>query len=66
MTDTTNLSTSKQIITVLHQAGALGPDMNTIISNLELPENKKWQSLQSSGKPASEIIIQQRRALASD
>ena len=66
VSDETGAVTSEQTIATLRQAGALGPDMATVISNLNLPENKNWHPLQTSGKLASEIIIQQRRELTGD
>ncbi len=51
----------EQIINVLRQAGTIGPDLPTITGYLAQPDNQKWQPIQASGKPASEIIIEQRR-----
>ncbi|MCB0207966.1 MAG: hypothetical protein KDJ52_01475 [Anaerolineae bacterium] len=66
LSDTVTSVSPEQIITVLHQAGAVGADMATIVAHLSLPENKTWQPLQTSGEPASEIIIQQRREITGD
>lgn len=56
----------EQVIAVLHQAGVLGADMATVTATVKLPENENWQPLQTSGEPASEIIIQQRREMSGD
>jgi hypothetical protein len=51
---------------VLRQAGAVGPDISTITDYLAQPDNQNWQPIEAEGKPASEIIIEQRRDLTGD
>ncbi len=56
----------KQLMAALRQAGAVGPDIATTANYLAQPDNQNWQPIQAGGKPASEIIIEQRRGLTDD
>ncbi|MCB0190814.1 MAG: hypothetical protein KDJ65_02620 [Anaerolineae bacterium] len=66
VTATPSPASPEQVIAVLHQVGTVGADMTTIVANLNLPDNKSWRPLQTSGQSASEIIIQQRREMTGD
>jgi|SRR5688572_33428093 len=51
----------KRLMAALCKAGAVGPDLSTIADYLAQRDNQTWKPIQASGKPASEIIIEQRR-----
>jgi hypothetical protein len=53
----------KRLMAALRQAGAVGPDLSTIADYLAQPENRNRQPIKASGRPASEIIIEQRGGL---
>jgi hypothetical protein len=50
----------RQIIAVLHQAGAVGPDPEVTAQYLAKRANRSWQPIVAGGKPASEMIIEER------
>lgn len=52
----------KQIVAALHQAGAVGPDPATIVQYLTEQETHPWAPIQAGGKPASEMIIEERNS----
>jgi hypothetical protein len=62
----TEAEQQKRLMAVLRQAGAVGPDISTITDYLAQPDNQNWQPIEAEGKPASEIIIEQRRDLTGD
>jgi len=56
----------KQLMNALRQAGTIGPDISTTARYLAQPDNQNWRPIPAGGKPASQIIIEQRRGLNSD
>lgn len=56
----TKAERQQQVITILRQAGATGPDPDTIAHYLAEQAAAPWAPLQTGGKPASEIIIEDR------
>jgi hypothetical protein len=53
----------RRLEAALRQAGAIGPNLSTSAQYLAELDNKNWRPIQATGKPASEIIIEQRRGL---
>jgi hypothetical protein len=53
----------RRLMAALRKAGAIGPDPSTIADYLAQPKNRNRQPIKASGRPASEIIIEQRRGL---
>jgi len=49
-----------QVYGVLRQVGTVGPDPEEMAQYLAGPENQCWTPIQASGKPASEMIIEER------
>lgn len=56
----------QHVIDVLRRAGAIGPDLPIIANYLAQPETQAWQPIPTGGKPASEIIIDQRHGMNGD
>jgi hypothetical protein len=54
------LTLQKQISVVLHQIGAYGADLETVRQYLGSHENQDWMPIQTNGKPASEMIVEER------
>jgi hypothetical protein len=50
----------QQIIAILWQAGATGPDADTVAQYLAEQAAAPWTPIEAGGKPASEIIIEDR------
>jgi hypothetical protein len=50
----------RQIIAVLRQAGAVGPDPEVTAQYLAKRANRSWQPIVAGGKPASEMIVEER------
>ena len=44
----------------LHQAGARGADLETVTQYLDSGENQDRVPIQTNGKPASEMIVEER------
>jgi hypothetical protein len=59
-------SPPREVLSVLRQAGAIGPDYETMVSYVTAPATQNRSPLQAGGKPASEIIIEQRRGFLDD
>ena len=55
-------SLQEKIISVLHLAGANGPQAKDITQYLAKPEVKNWQPIHASGKLASDMIIEERKS----
>jgi hypothetical protein len=49
-----------RVFAALRQAGAVGPGPEEVAQYLAEPENQRWTPIQAGGKPASEIIIEER------
>jgi hypothetical protein len=58
--ESTSLSLQEQTISVLRRAGATGPDAKSIVQYLAKPEMKTRQPIRAGGKPASDMIIEER------
>lgn len=58
--DIHQLTMQKQVITVLRQAGAVGPDPEVTAQYLAKRANRSWQPIVAGGKPASEMIVEER------
>lgn len=56
----TETELQKQVVVALRQAGAAGPGPETIAQYLAEQETSHWTPIQAGGKPASEIIIEER------
>lgn len=54
----------KQIEAALRQAGATGPEPEIMEQYIE--EQKDWAPIPSSGKPASEMIVEERKGRLGD
>lgn len=52
----------KQIIAALHRAGAVGPTPEGVEQYLAGCENQQWDPIQAGGKPASEMIVEERNS----
>lgn len=50
----------KRVVAALHQAGAVGPNPEEVAQYLTERENRRWTPIQAGGKPASEMIIEER------
>jgi len=50
----------RTIIAVLRQAGAVGPDPEVTAQYLAKRANRSWQPIVAGGKPASEMIVEER------
>jgi hypothetical protein len=55
-------SDSNAAMTVLHQAGMRGPDLESIARYLATPEVKHRQPLLAGGPTASDLIIEERNS----
>jgi hypothetical protein len=58
----TSLSVQEQAIRVLRKAGATGPDAKSIAQYLAKPIVTNWQPIRAGGKPASAMIIEERKS----
>jgi hypothetical protein len=54
------LALQRQISVALHQAGARGADPEMVTQYLDSGENQDWVPIQTNGKPASEMIVEER------
>ena len=54
------LAVQKQVIAALHQAGAIGPEPEVTAHYLAEREGRAWQPIAAAGKPASEMIVEER------
>lgn len=50
----------KRVVAALRRAGAVGPDPEEIAQYLAQRENQRWSPIQAGGKPASQMIIDER------
>jgi hypothetical protein len=50
----------KRVVAALRRAGAVGPDPEEVARYLAQCENQLWTPIQAGGKPASEMIIEER------
>jgi hypothetical protein len=49
-----------RVLAALRRAGAVGPDPEEMAQYLAGSENQRWTPIQAGGKPASEMIIEER------
>ena len=54
------MAMQKRVATALRQAGAVGPDPEEMAQYLAQSENRRWMPIQAGGKPASQMIIEER------
>ena len=54
------MASQKQVVAALHQAGAVGPAPEETAQYLAGRENQRWTPIQAGGKPASEMIVEER------
>jgi hypothetical protein len=54
------MSLQKRIVAILHQVGAVGPEPEEVAQYLAERENRRWMPIQAGGKPASEMIVEER------
>jgi hypothetical protein len=54
------MALQKRVVAALRRAGAVGPDPAEVEQYLAQPENQRWTPIQAGGKPASEMIIEER------
>jgi hypothetical protein len=57
-----DLAELKEIVAVLRQAGVTGPEPEVTAEYLATPENRSWKPIVAGGKPASELIIEERNS----
>jgi len=54
------MALQKQIVAALHRAGAIGPNPGKVAQYLAGHENRRWMPIRAGGKPASQMIIEER------
>jgi hypothetical protein len=54
----------EQTVSALQQAGAIGPTPETVSQYVMSSENRAWKPIAAPGKPASQIIIEERQSYA--
>ncbi|MBE9472974.1 MAG: hypothetical protein IMY75_12830 [Chloroflexi bacterium] len=54
------MALQKRVVAALHRAGAVGPDPEEVVQYLAGRENQRWTPIQAGGKPASQMIIEER------
>ncbi len=54
------LALQKRVVAALRQMGVVGPEPEEIAQYLLAGENQSWVPIQASGKPASEVIVEER------
>ena len=50
----------EQVVAALRRAGTIGPDPEEMAQYLAQRENRRWMPIQADGKPASQMIIEER------
>ncbi len=58
------MTLQKLVVAALHQAGIVGPNPEEVARYLAGRENQRWMPIQAGGKPASEIIVEERDSRA--
>lgn len=53
----------RRLMSVLREAGTIGPDASTITGYLAQPQVKNRQPIVATGPPTSQVIIEQRHGL---
>jgi hypothetical protein len=56
------MALQQQVSAVLHQAGARGSNPEEIRQYLTSRENQQWVPIRANGKPASELIVEERKS----
>jgi hypothetical protein len=54
------MALQKRVVAALRRAGAIGPDPEEMAQYLAQRENQRWSPIQAGGKPASQMIIEER------
>ena len=54
------MALQKRVVAALRQAGAVGPDPEEVARYLAQRENRRWTPIQAGGKPASQMIVEER------
>lgn len=54
------MALQERVIAVLRQTGIAGPDPKQMRQYLSGRENQRWRPIQVGGKPASEMIVEER------
>ncbi len=52
----------EQTISALQQAGAIGPTPEAVSQYVATSENRSWNPISAPGKPASQIILDERQS----
>ncbi len=50
----------QQLVSALNQVGATGPDPEVVVQYLQEQATEQWTPIPSEGKPASEMIVEER------
>jgi hypothetical protein len=56
----------KRLHEIMRQNGVIVPDLDTRLKYVMHPDNQNRQPIKAGGKPASQIIIEQRRGILED
>jgi len=56
------MALQKRVVAVLRRAGAIGPDPEEVARYLAQRENQRWMPIQAGGKPASQMIVEERNS----
>jgi len=60
------MALQKRVIAALQQTGVTGPDLDEMAQYLSGSENQRWRPIQAGGKPASEMIVEERDSRLSE
>lgn len=52
----------EQTISALQQAGAIGPTPETVLQYVTASENRTWKPIVAPGRPASQMILDERQS----
>ncbi|MBC8264231.1 MAG: hypothetical protein H8E47_08935 [Anaerolineales bacterium] len=54
------MALQKRVVAALRRAGAVGSNPEEMVQYLAQRENQRWTPIQAGGRPASEMIIEER------
>ena len=54
------MALQRRVVAALRRAGTVGPDPEEMAYYLAQRENQRWMPIQTGGKPASQMIIEER------
>lgn len=60
------MALQKRVIAALRRTGIAGPDPKEMRQYLSGRENQRWKPIQAGGKPASEMIVEERDSRLSE